>query len=261
MKKSLDPLRLGDDARAPEALSEALRLARRAPDANTVERMSAALGVAVPVAPPPVPPASGLTAAAAGSSSSWLGVAAIVGTVGAGSAWVGLSLPGPSAAPPPVPAPVASTQSVEAPPSPEPERTEAPVVMPSTPAPAANPRRRRAEPEPAAPEAAPAASEAPRVPMPEPTDAASRLREEALLVRQAERQLASDPGRALALTEERRRRFPGGALGQEAEVVAIDALLRLGRRDAASARARSFEARHPGSVHARRIRALLGSTP
>jgi hypothetical protein len=34
-------------------------------------------------------------------------------------------------------------------------------------------------------------------------------------------------------------------------------LIKLGRREAAVARAKSFEASHPGSLHARRIRALL----
>jgi hypothetical protein len=90
-------------------------------------------------------------------------------------------------------------------------------------------------------------------------DAASRLREEALLVRNAERLLGSDPSAALRLTDERRQRFPGGALGQEAEVVAIDALLRLGRRDAAVRRARAFEASHKDSLYARRIHALVGT--
>jgi hypothetical protein len=59
------------------------------------------------------------------------------------------------------------------------------------------------------------------------------------------------------LTEERRRRFPTGALDQEAEVVAIDALLRLGRRPEAASRARAFEAAHAGSLHARRIQRLM----
>jgi hypothetical protein len=143
---------------------------------------------------------------------------------------------------PPGPAPVVA----------EPERAAA--VAPST-------RRRKLEHDVTTPEPPPSAEvEAPAPAVP-PADAASRLREEAMVVRNAERLLSSNPARALALTEERRQRFPGGALGQEAEVVAIEALLKLGRREAAVARAKSFEASHPGSVHARRLRALIGSSP
>jgi hypothetical protein len=117
-------------------------------------------------------------------------------------------------------------------------------------------RRKRAEPEAAPPAAEPTA---PVVEAPPAADAASRRREEAQLVRNAERLLGSDPAGALRLTDERRQRFPGGALGQEAEVVAIDALLRLGRRDAAVRRARAFEASHKDSLYARRIHALVGN--
>ena len=78
-------------------------------------------------------------------------------------------------------------------------------------------------------------------------------------MQRAERLLDADPAAALRLTDERRRRFPTGALNQEAEVVAIDALLRLGRRADATARARSFEAAHAGSLHARRIKHLMAN--
>lgn len=44
-----------------------------------------------------------------------------------------------------------------------------------------------------------------------------------------------------------------------AEVVAIDAVLRLGRRADATTRARTFEAAHAGSLHARRIKRLMGN--
>jgi hypothetical protein len=133
-----------------------------------------------------------------------------------------------------------------------PAETIVPASAPTTPAagaPAA------AAPSPAAPTAAATAAPPPAAP---PSKTASRLREEAALVRQAERQLASDPAAALRLTDERRRRFPDGALDQEAEVVTIDALLRLGRRTEATMRAHAFEAAHAGSLHARRIRRLIG---
>jgi hypothetical protein len=261
MKKALDPVRLADDARTSAPLAEALRSVRANPDPRALERMSTALGVIAPLAPPPVPPASGL-AAASGLSLPTLGVLALVGAVGAGAAFGAATAPERSA-PPSVhatgPGSAARTPAQIA--AVVPEATVVAEVA-RTPAPAATLRRRRSEPEPGAPET-PRTTQAEPVAAPAPaaSDAASRLREEALLVRNAERLLGSEPGRALALTEERRRRFPGGALDQEAEVVAIDALLRLGRRDAAGARARAFEARHPGSLHARRVRALFGSNP
>lgn len=65
----------------------------------------------------------------------------------------------------------------------------------------------------------------------------------------------SDPRRALALTEEHRRRFPNGVLAQEREVLAIEALSALGRSDAAETRARDFGRQYPGSAHEKKIEA------
>ncbi|HMJ14286.1 MAG TPA: hypothetical protein VK524_22880 [Polyangiaceae bacterium] len=77
--------------------------------------------------------------------------------------------------------------------------------------------------------------------------------DEAALLRRAQAVLKSNPSRALALTQEHRRRFPKGALVQEREVIAIDALARLGRGGEASTRARNFDEQYPGSAHHRRI--------
>jgi hypothetical protein len=161
---------------------------------------------------------------------------------------------------PPVAQPAAQVASAAELAAPAPATSVA--VEPERAAPAApSTRRRKLEHEVTTPERPPSAEVEPPAPAARPADAASRLREEAMVVRDAERLLGSNPGRALALTEERRQRFPAGALGQEAEVVAIEALLKLGRREAAMARAKSFEASHPGSVHARRLHALIGSNP
>lgn len=81
--------------------------------------------------------------------------------------------------------------------------------------------------------------------------------DELQLLARARAALDSDAGRALALTSDHERRFPRGALAQEREVIAIDALLRLGRRAAASARAERFRRLYPTSVHERRIDVLL----
>lgn len=77
------------------------------------------------------------------------------------------------------------------------------------------------------------------------------------LLRQARAALDSDPGRALSLCADHARMFARGALGQEREVIAIDALLRAGRLAEARERARLFNERFPASAHARRVAALL----
>jgi hypothetical protein len=53
----------------------------------------------------------------------------------------------------------------------------------------------------------------------------------------------------LSLTREHARRFPQGALAQEREVIAIEALSRLGRTEAARQRGTQFERQYPGSAH------------
>lgn len=79
------------------------------------------------------------------------------------------------------------------------------------------------------------------------------------MLQEAQDALGGSPSRALALAGEHARRFPRGMLAQEREVLAIEALARLGRRDAAQQRARRFHARWPGSSHARRVDALAGA--
>jgi hypothetical protein len=80
--------------------------------------------------------------------------------------------------------------------------------------------------------------------------------EGALLLR-ARQELASDPSGALTLTQEHARRFPSGALVQEREVLAIEALARLGRSSDAKHRLDAFRARFPRSPHIERLTTLL----
>jgi hypothetical protein len=77
----------------------------------------------------------------------------------------------------------------------------------------------------------------------------------------AQRALGKDPRDALALIDERERKYPHGTLTQEGEMVAIDALLRLGRRAEAASRAERFQELYPRSVQGPRIDALLGWGP
>jgi hypothetical protein len=81
--------------------------------------------------------------------------------------------------------------------------------------------------------------------------------EGALLLR-ARKQLASDPAAALSLTDEVSRRFPAGPLAPEREVLAIEALAKLGRTGEARARFVTFRARYPQSPHLERLQRLVG---
>lgn len=81
--------------------------------------------------------------------------------------------------------------------------------------------------------------------------------DEPQLIERARKALASEPRRALALALEHQRRFPTGALSVERDVITLEALARSGRTAEARRRALAFEARHPGSIHLPRVRALL----
>lgn len=83
--------------------------------------------------------------------------------------------------------------------------------------------------------------------------------EEARLLHRAQDELAASPARTLATCQEHARRFPRGLLAQEREVLAIDALVRLGRRGEATRRAETFSRAYPSSSHRRRIDALLAA--
>lgn len=84
-------------------------------------------------------------------------------------------------------------------------------------------------------------------------DGAASTANESVLLNMARSALRSNPRHALALTQEHVKRFANGALVQEREVIAIEALSRLGQLDAARARARDFERRFPGSAHQSKI--------
>ncbi len=106
------------------------------------------------------------------------------------------------------------------------------------------------------------ASQEIRPPAPEPDDAdggsqADTLAQEAALVESARDALGSDPARALVLTVEHAHRFPGGQLGMESELVAIEALQKLGRGAEARARADALLRAAPGSLYEERIRNLF----
>ena len=91
-------------------------------------------------------------------------------------------------------------------------------------------------------------------PLLEPDDSQARTRgsdpvaELALLAR-ARRALLTRPAHALEFTEAHARDFPAGTFGEEREVLAIEALLRLGLDDEAKQRALAFDQHFPDSAH------------
>jgi hypothetical protein len=92
---------------------------------------------------------------------------------------------------------------------------------------------------------------------PETAAAASRLREEAALLRRARDELrAGALAAAFSTLEASRQRFTAPELSQEREALAIELLHRSGERVAAASRAREFLTRFPESPHAAAVRAF-----
>jgi hypothetical protein len=121
-----------------------------------------------------------------------------------------------------------------------------------------------------APSPSPALASAPSVPF-APSSASASARaslapapaepEGVLLARAHDALLHGSPQRALALAAEHGRAYPHGALAQEREVIAIEALAAAGRHDEARARAATFRAAYPGSSHQARIDRLVERAP
>jgi hypothetical protein len=80
---------------------------------------------------------------------------------------------------------------------------------------------------------------------------------EAEMLEHARSYLAADPAAALRDAEAHRSRYPSGQLAPERELIAVDALMRLGRRVDAEARAAAFVARSPNGLYARRAHRLV----
>jgi hypothetical protein len=136
--------------------------------------------------------------------------------------------------------------------SPEPEA--GPSATSASPAPPAVPTGGRAR---RTTNGAAALPEPNAAPSPAPLAAPSASPDELKLLARAQRALSSDPSSALALAGEHVRSFPSGALVQEREMIAIDALLRLERAAEASLRAARFHQRFPSSAHRRRVDVLF----
>jgi hypothetical protein len=102
------------------------------------------------------------------------------------------------------------------------------------------------------------ASRAPAAVASSASEATRRLAAEVALVDRARARLAAgDPVAALDALADYRRRFAGGDLTAEADVVAIEVAIAM--RDVAGARVlgAAFLARFPRSPHAQRVRSLI----
>lgn len=80
---------------------------------------------------------------------------------------------------------------------------------------------------------------------------------ETKLLGDAQSSVKSDPAAALRACNEHAKRFPGGSLAQEREALAIEALVRLGRKGEAEQRLTRFRANYPSSGHLRKLEGLL----
>ncbi|HEX2880564.1 MAG TPA: hypothetical protein VHO25_13620, partial [Polyangiaceae bacterium] len=78
-------------------------------------------------------------------------------------------------------------------------------------------------------------------------------RSEVELLQTASTVLGGNPAEALQLCEEHRKLYPGGAMSQEREMIAVTALVRLGRQEEAYSRAEQFRRNYPKSAYLRQI--------
>lgn len=77
------------------------------------------------------------------------------------------------------------------------------------------------------------------------------------LLRDARLAIRSSPVAALGLVDRHAQLYPQGKLTQERELIAISALVAMGRRTAALSRAASFERSFPGSAYRKQLEELL----
>jgi hypothetical protein len=94
-----------------------------------------------------------------------------------------------------------------------------------------------------------------------PSIAADTLAAELALIQQARARYASDPEGTLDRLDEHARRFPEGKLSLERELLALDALKRLGRVDDERARAERLLPVVRGTIYENRVRTHLGAEP
>ena len=275
-----EPVRLRLDPEAdPElrASLDAMREERHDDDAR-IERLAMRLG---PLLGPPAGGGGGgggggpavKAATAAKAASTWATMAkgvAIVAVIGAAGTLVVIDRRPDTTTitPAPTSAPELSPHAAEGPGSeaqPVPERVTEPSEDPASAAAGSEPSRahvgsaRPTRREPAVPEALPSAPQVEATTEVVPEVVEADVPSEAVMLGTAMRGLRSDPAAALAEAERHARHYPSGTMADEREVIAIDALVRLGRRADAEARATRFREAHPSSPSLRRIERILAN--
>ncbi len=85
------------------------------------------------------------------------------------------------------------------------------------------------------------------------------LSQEVSLLARAQSQLSGDPAAALATVDEHARQFPRGKLSLEREIVRLQALQGLGRRQEALAHARALLQSSTSQMYADRLRGIIAS--
>lgn len=271
MSSDRDPPRLVDESDTPEALKTLLETGRR--DVATDGEVKALEARLAPLLWPTAGGAGGGAGGqAAGGSSAGGGAGAALKIGGAiagaaliaGGTWLATQgdrsdSPAPQtppvlqeqrpAEPPQTAGRAASPPATEATP---PERTRVPPEQAEVEQQESRPQSRQVAPTPASPPATEKKERENRVAKPVQPPS------EADLLNRARQALATRPARALTLAQQHQRLYSGGVLAQEREVIAIEALERLGREAEAASRARRFLDRYPGSAHRRKIETIIG---
>lgn len=80
--------------------------------------------------------------------------------------------------------------------------------------------------------------------------------EEAELLEKARAMVGSNPAAALRLTQDHARDFPRGRLGAEADLIAAQSLMAMGKASAAKERAKQSLKRYPSGLYARQLREI-----
>lgn len=245
MSSDGDPPRLARSSGVPPALSRALGAARaRLPSDTVLSEVAARLPVG------PVGPGGGHGPGGGGALGSgappiatsapvWSGLllgATLGAVVGSLSLLVPLSAPAPQVSVA-VPAPTRVPPELAAPAAPETIREDEKAIAPSPPVDGTPVLQGRDPQAPAAPES------------------------ETDYLRRAHARMSASPGQALALAQAHAQKYPDGKLGQEREMIVIGALVALGRKAEARARASVFVGLFPDSAYRRRIEVLVPDLP
>lgn len=234
-----------DDDKLPDDLADWLGPAKelRGPPPDVRARMTSRLLAALPSGPGgggsgarPEPPASQAPPARMPQIPAWIAAATFVLGVGAGAL---ATSPRATTTTPTTSAAVASTPVASASPS---ERSPGTSPAPSEPSATLRPED--------LPTAATGALAPPRPSASTPrAPGGGDLAAERAVLDVARTALGrGDPAHALASTDEHARRFPRGALAEEREAIAVQALAQSGRAEEARSRALRFKKDHPESI-------------